>query len=162
MSTYPNRESFSVILRYFCASVRRKSPRFACRNPCTARLPGHLIPLEASCRPLELPRLNFEQIHLSRGFLTSRAGSGPEIGPDPAVGFSMMYPLVQNSSLCSKQPVGRRLYFSASAQDHGTHNGIRDDKHPGKGHADPSGLEGPSLVLVHWAMPSCPAKLEVG
>ena len=44
--------------RYFCAALRRKSPRFACRNPCTARLPGHLIPLEAGCRPLELPRPN--------------------------------------------------------------------------------------------------------
>ena len=42
--------------RYFCAPQRRKSPRFACRNPCTARLPGHLIPLEAGGCPLELPR----------------------------------------------------------------------------------------------------------
>ena len=42
--------------RYFCAPQRRKSPRFACRNPCTARLPGHLSPLEAGGCPLELPR----------------------------------------------------------------------------------------------------------
>ena len=41
---------------YFCAAVRRKSPRFARRNPCTARLPGHLIPFEAGGCPLELPR----------------------------------------------------------------------------------------------------------
>ena len=42
--------------RYFCAPQRRKSPRFACRNPCTARFPGHLIPFEAGRCPPELPR----------------------------------------------------------------------------------------------------------
>ena len=48
--------------RYFCAAVRRKSPRFACRKPCTARLPRHLIPFEAGGCPLELPRPNLRGI----------------------------------------------------------------------------------------------------
>ena len=42
----------SIKCRYFCAAQRRKSPRFACRKPCTANLPGHLTPFEAgSCPP---------------------------------------------------------------------------------------------------------------
>ena len=36
----------------------RKSPSFACRKPCTASLPGHLILFEAGGCPLELPRPN--------------------------------------------------------------------------------------------------------
>ena len=46
----------------FAPQQRRKSPRFACRNPCTARLPGHLIPFEAGGCPLELPRPNLRGI----------------------------------------------------------------------------------------------------
>ena len=53
--------------RYFCAAQRRKSPCFARRNPCTARLPGHSIPFEAGGCPLELPppRLKQNLFHTS-------------------------------------------------------------------------------------------------
>ena len=57
--------------RYFCAAQRRKSPRSACRKPCKARLPGHLIPFEAGGCPLELPRRNRAHISCNRGFSTS-------------------------------------------------------------------------------------------
>ena len=52
-------KDFSVCMpkcRYFCAALRRKSPRFACRNPCAARLPGHLLPFEAGPSPPAAPR----------------------------------------------------------------------------------------------------------
>mgnify|MGYP006972081370 CR=1 FL=1 len=39
-----------------------KSPRFARRTPADAGFSGHLIPHEAGCRPLALPRRRPEEI----------------------------------------------------------------------------------------------------
>ena len=66
--------------RYFCAAQRRKSPRFACRNPCTARLPGHLIPFEAGGCPLELPRLDSGRFYSAQVFRQTAAKGSEKIG----------------------------------------------------------------------------------
>src|SRR5699024_10278717 len=55
--------------RYFPAATRRKSPRSARREPCRARFPGHSIPLEAGCRPLELPRQSSGKFLLTEFFV---------------------------------------------------------------------------------------------
>ena len=75
-------EDFSDSLqkcRYFCAAVRRKSPRFACRKPCTARFPGHLIPFEAGgCPPRAPPALS--QAHFILRRFSDKLRRGP-LGP---------------------------------------------------------------------------------
>ena len=67
--------------RYFCAAIRRKSPRFACRKPCTARIPGHLIPLEAGCCPLELPRPDAGGFDAARVFDKLKRGQVMDLSP---------------------------------------------------------------------------------
>ena len=67
--------------RCFPAAQRRKSPRCARRTPCHARCSGHSIPLEAGCRPLELPRHNLG------GFLSTQFFDQPPPGLSPGGAF---------------------------------------------------------------------------
>ena len=59
-----------------------KVPRSACRKPCKARLPGHLIPFEAGGCPLELPRQTRADFVSHRFFNILR---GAAVGRAPSV-----------------------------------------------------------------------------
>lgn len=60
---------------------RWKSPPFACRNPCTAGVPGHLIPFGAGGCPLEFPRLNLSRFISAEVFLTNWEARHFNAGP---------------------------------------------------------------------------------
>ena len=102
--------------RYFCAALRRKSPRFACRNPCAARLPEHLIPFEAGGCPLELPRPDAGGSDSAQVFDKLRRDGAPVGAPSllfysrtstgPAMSSRSGWTAQSRASTCTPRPGG--------------------------------------------------------